>query len=185
MLRHLPNTLCILRMLMVAPLVWLLLEGSYSWVLLVFFVAGFTDGLDGFLAKRFGWRSWLGGILDPLADKLLLVSTFLTLTFIGLTPLWLLVAVVARDLIIITGGVAYRFFIGTVIARPTVISKINSACQLLYVLLVVANAAYGLPGQAVVTLMSWLVLATTVTSGLDYVYKWGTKAWLATRRSRS
>jgi cardiolipin synthase len=172
-------------MLMVAPLVWLLIEGNYPWVLAVFFVAGFTDGLDGFLAKRFDWRSWLGGILDPLADKLLLVSTFLTLTYIGLTPLWLLIAVVARDLLIILGGVAYRIFIGTVIARPTAISKLNSACQLLYVLLVVADAGYGIPGQTIVGVMSWVVLATTVTSGLDYVYTWGSKAWQASRRDRA
>ena len=185
MLRHLPNALCIVRMLMVAPLVWLLIEGNYPWVLAVFFVAGFTDGLDGFLAKRFGWRSWLGGILDPLADKLLLVSTFLTLTYIGLTPLWLLIAVVARDLLIILGGVAYRIFIGTVIARPTAISKLNSACQLLYVLLVVADAGYGIPGQTIVRVMSWVVLATTVTSGLGYVYTWGSKAWQASRRDRA
>jgi cardiolipin synthase len=172
-------------MLMVAPLVWLLIEGNYPWVLAVFFVAGFTDGLDGFLAKRFDWRSWLGGILDPLADKLLLVSTFLTLTYIGLTPLWLLIAVVARDLLIILGGVAYRIFIGTVIARPTAISKLNSACQLLYVLLVVADAGYDIPGQTIVGVMSWVVLATTVTSGLDYVYTWGSKAWQASRRDRA
>jgi len=185
MLRHLPNALCIVRMLMVAPLVWLLLEGNYSWVLVVFLAAGFTDGLDGFLAKRFRWRSWLGGILDPLADKMLLVSTFLTLTFIGLTPLWLLVAVVARDLMIILGGVAYRIFIGTVVAQPTAISKLNSACQLLYVLLVVANAGYGIPALTIVTIMSWVVLATTAASGLGYVYIWGTKAWLATQRPGS
>lgn len=185
MLRHLPNALCIVRMLMVAPLIWLLLKGSYPWVLVVFFVAGFTDGLDGFLAKRFRWRSWLGGILDPLADKLLLVSTFLTLTFIGLTPLWLLIAVIARDLIIILGGVAYRIFIGAVVAQPSAISKLNSACQLLYVLLVVANAGYGVPGMTIITIMSWVVLATTVTSGLGYMYTWGTKARLASSRAGS
>ena len=184
MLRHLPNALCIARMLMVAPLILLLIEGNYPWVLVVFLVAGFTDGLDGFLAKRFGWRSWLGGILDPLADKLLLVSTFLTLTYIGLTPLWLLIAVVARDLLIILGGVAYRIIIGTVIARPTAISKLNSACQLLYVLLVVADAGYAITGQSIVAGMSLVVLATTVTSGLDYVYTWGSKAWQASRRDR-
>ena len=172
-------------MLMVAPLILLLIEGNYPWVLVVFLVAGFTDGLDGFLAKRFGWRSWLGGILDPLADKLLLISTFLTLTYIGLTPLWLLIAVVARDLLIILGGVAYRIFIGTVIARPTTISKLNSACQLLYVLLVVADAGYGITGQTIVAGMSLVVLATTVTSGLDYAYIWGSKAWQASRRDRA
>ncbi len=183
MLRHIPNLLCIVRMLLVGPLVWLLLNEGYPWALALFFLAGLTDGLDGFLAKRFGWRSWLGGILDPLADKLLLVCTFVTLSYVGLVPVWLLVAVVARDLIIISGGVAYRIFIGTVVAQPTVISKINSACQLLYVLIVVGDAAYGVPGPPVVVALGWIVLATTVTSGLDYVVTWGTRAWRNAHRS--
>ena len=87
--RDIPNALCVLRMLLVAPVVWLLLAGEYAWVLVVFFLAGFTDGLDGFLAKRFDWRSRLGGILDPLADKLLMVSSYLTLGWLGLIPSWL------------------------------------------------------------------------------------------------
>ncbi|MGD1976783.1 MAG: CDP-alcohol phosphatidyltransferase family protein, partial [Gammaproteobacteria bacterium] len=104
--RDIPNALCVLRMLLVAPVVWLLLAGEYAWVLVVFFLAGFTDGLDGFLAKRFDWRSRLGGILDPLADKLLLVTSFLTLGYIGLAPVWLLIMVVARDVIIVSGATA-------------------------------------------------------------------------------
>ena len=94
-LAQIPNLLCVLRMLLAVPVVVLLVQGDHRLALWVFAFAGFTDGLDGFLAKRFGWVSWLGGVLDPSADKLLLVSAFLTLTFLGLIPLWLAVAVVA------------------------------------------------------------------------------------------
>ncbi len=168
---------------MVAPIVWWLLSGSYAWVLVVFFVAGFTDGLDGFLAKRFEWRSRLGGILDPLADKLLLVSSFITLGYIGLAPLWLLVVVVARDLIIVAGAVSYRLFIGKFEASPTTVSKANSALQLLYVLGVVADAGFAVPGRPVVDLIGYGVLATTAVSGIDYMVTWGVRAWQAGHRS--
>lgn len=179
-LRHLPNLLCVLRILLVIPVILLLLDGEYGWTLVVFFVAGFTDGLDGYLAKRFDWRTKLGGMLDPLADKLLLVSSFATLAYVGLAPLWLFIAVMARDAIIVSGATAYRLLIGPFAARPTLVSKANSALQLLYVLLVVAGAAFGLPGQLVIDAVVWAVLATTVISGLDYMYTWGIRAWQMT-----
>jgi cardiolipin synthase len=169
-------------MLMVGPVVWLLLSGQYLWVLLVFFIAGFTDGLDGYLAKRFDWRSRLGGILDPLADKMLLASSFLTLAYIGLAPVWLLILVVARDVIIVSGAVCYRIFIGDFQASPTLVSKGNSALQLLYVLTAVADAGFGMPGRPVVNVIGYGVLATTAVSGIDYVVTWGLRAWHAGRR---
>lgn len=178
--RHIPNLLCILRMLLVVPVVLLLLKGEYLWTLAVFCVAGFTDVLDGFLAKRFDWRTQLGGMLDPLADKLLLVASFATLACVGLAPLWLFVAVMARDLIIVSGATAYRLLIGPFAARPTLISKANSALQLLFVLIAVANAAFGFPGPTGLDVLIWAVLATTVISGLDYMYTWGIRAWQMT-----
>lgn len=168
---------------MVGPIVWLLLSGQYVWVLLMFLFAGFTDGLDGFLAKRFDWRSRLGGILDPLADKLLLTSSFLTLTYIGIAPVWLLIVVVARDVIIVAGAVSYRVFIGDFEASPTLISKANSALQLLYVLAAVADAGFDMPGRPVVNLVGYGVLATTAVSGIDYMVTWGVRAWRADRKS--
>lgn len=168
---------------MVGPIVWLLLGGQYGWVLLVFLLAGFTDGLDGFLAKRFDWRSRLGGILDPLADKLLLASSFLTLAYVGLAPVWLLLVVVARDVIIVSGAVSYRLFIGDFVASPTMVSKANSALQLLYVLAAVADAGFGVPGRPVVNVIGYAVLATTSVSGIDYMVTWGTRAWRARRRA--
>jgi len=168
---------------MVGPIVWLLLGGQYGWVLLVFLLAGFTDGLDGFLAKRFDWRSRLGGILDPLADKLLLARSFLTLAYVGLAPVWLLLMVVARDVIIVSGAVSYRLFIGDFEASPTMVSKANSALQLLYVLAAVADAGFGVPGRPVVNVIGYAVLATTSVSGIDYMVTWGTRAWRARRRA--
>ncbi len=174
--RQIPNALCVLRMLMVAPIVWLLVRGEYGWVLLLFFIAGFTDGLDGYLAKTFDWRTRLGGILDPLADKLLLVSVFATLAWVGLAPAWLFAAVIVRDVIIVAGATAYRLLIGEFEAGPTRISKFNSALQLIYVLAAVAEAGFGAPGRPVVNVIGYGVLATTAVSGIDYVATWGMRA---------
>src|SRR5690349_6576877 len=103
-MRHLPNALCILRMLLAFPVAWLLAHGDYAMTLVLFSIAAVTDALDGFLAKRFHWESDLGRILDPLADKTLLVTSFITLAAIGRVPLWLTIVVVARDVIIGAGA---------------------------------------------------------------------------------
>src|SRR5687767_8114151 len=100
MMRHIPNALFVFRMLLVALIAWLLARGLYWETLWVFGIAALTDGLDGFLAKRFGWTSELGKILDPLADKILLVSVFVILGALGLVPTWLAVSAVLRDLTI-------------------------------------------------------------------------------------
>src|SRR5262245_34651574 len=99
-MRHLPNALCVLRMLLVVPVVALLVREAWPETLWLFAFAAATDGLDGFLAKRFGWTSKLGKALDPLADKILLVGVFSTLAFMGRVPVWLAATAVARDVII-------------------------------------------------------------------------------------
>ena len=103
--RDIPNLLCILRMFLAVPIAWMILGGDYLPALVLFFVAGFTDGLDGFLAKRFGWQSELGGLLDPIADKLLMFSAFVCLWVAGAVPVWLLLAVVGRDAVIVAGDI--------------------------------------------------------------------------------
>jgi CDP-diacylglycerol--glycerol-3-phosphate 3-phosphatidyltransferase len=124
--RDIPNLLCIMRMVLTIPVVWAILDGSYLVALVLFLVAGLTDGLDGFLAKRFSWQSRLGGLLDPAADKLLLVASFVTLWMVGYVPGWLLVAVVARDLTIVIGAGVYQWRVGDFVAEPSIISKLNS-----------------------------------------------------------
>lgn len=175
-LAQIPNAICILRILLVVPIVASLVQGRYLLALALIFVAGFSDALDGFLAKRFDWGSWLGGILDPFADKLLLVSVFLALAWLGLAPLWLTAVVLIRDLVIVAGALAYHYFIGRVNANPTKISKLNTGLQLLYILLVVAGAATAWPLATPVLLAGAGVFLTSVVSGLDYVLTWSARA---------
>ncbi|MCH9025662.1 MAG: CDP-alcohol phosphatidyltransferase family protein [Proteobacteria bacterium] len=177
--KHIPNMICIFRILLVGPVVWLLWHGNFVATLWLFFIAGFSDGLDGYLARRFSWRSRLGGILDPLADKFLMVSMFITLTLVGLIPLWLAVLVVGRDLAIVTGGLVYNWLFGTVQAQPTDISKLNTLMQLVLVMVVVSGAGYGWPGQSWVIVLGACVMVTTIISGVDYVWHWGRKAYLS------
>ncbi|HLS81974.1 MAG TPA: CDP-alcohol phosphatidyltransferase family protein [Steroidobacter sp.] len=182
-MRHIPNALCALRMLLVAPVVWLLVRAEYGSTLWLFGIAAATDGLDGFLAKRFGWTSELGKILDPLADKLLLVSVFITLAAVGLTPWWLAGAVVLRDATITAGAITYKALYGDPQGRPTGISKLNTLCQILYLLVVVGTHAMQRPAPAALTTLGAVVFVTTVVSGIDYVLTYSRKA-AEVRRAR-
>ena len=177
---YIPNLLCVARILLVAPLVWLIGRGEYRVALSLFVVAGATDALDGFLAKRFEWRSQLGGLLDPAADKLLLSSVFITLGITGLCPLWLVGLVVLRDVVIATGALIYRALIGSFTWRARPLSKANTASQLAFVLATLTRAALGAPPAAVLQILGGLVVTTTVMSGADYVWRWSRRAWDAT-----
>jgi cardiolipin synthase len=174
--RDIPNIISLLRLLAVIPIVFLLLEHRYGWALLLFAMAGISDGLDGFLAKRFGWRSRLGGILDPLADKVLLVACFLVLGTLSLIPVWLVVAAVFRDLLITGGALLYNYRVEELEAAPIVASKVNTVLQILLVVLVMADAGpLSLPDW-LISFLVWACLASVLVSGAQYVWIWGLKA---------
>lgn len=184
-LRWLPNGLCVLRMLLAPPTAWLLLRGEYWLTLLVFFIAAVTDAADGHLAKRFGWETELGKALDPLADKLLLVTVFVTLAVLGLVPVWLAALVVLRDLLITGGAITYRLLYGPLVgAAPTLISKLNTLLQVLYVFAVVYAAAMSWSMPSVLKLAAVLMAVTTVCSGVDYVVTYTRRAIVASRAQR-
>ena len=168
-MRHIPNALCILRMLLVVPVGWLLATDNYRLTLAMFAFAAATDGLDGFLAKRCGWTSELGKILDPLADKLLLVALFLTATWMNILPWWLTAVAVGRDVMIGVGAVIYRFWFGPLHGRPTLTSKINTGMQLAVALAAILGAATGMPTEEMVTALAIVTLVTTVISGAGYL----------------
>ena len=175
--RDIPNIITAFRFLLVPPVVILLLQDRFAAALVVFGVAGLSDGLDGFLAKRYDWRSRLGGLLDPLADKLLLVSSFLTLGWLGWIPLWLVALVILRDLVIVTGAIFYHMRIEQLEAEPTMASKLNTVTQILLVLAVMFSLGIKtLPAQWIDILL-YSVLATTLWSGFDYIWIWGRRAW--------
>jgi len=180
-LRFLPNLLCVLRIVLVYPVALGILQGHYPEVLALFAIAAFTDGLDGFLAKRFGWHSELGKVLDPLADKLLLVTVFICLSVAGLAPWWLAALVLLRDLVIFFGALTYKWLFGPLRGEPTIVSKLNTLCQIAFCLAVVAEAAFGLPGNAVVTAVGALVVVTTAVSGVDYILIYSRRAAVVAR----
>lgn len=173
---QIPNFICVLRMLLVWPIVNALLTGRYALALSLVAVAGISDGLDGYLAKRFDWRSRIGGLLDPLADKLLLVSTFLTLAYTSLAPVWLAAVVVIRDIVIVTGGLIYQALVAPVRPEPSRASKLNTAAQLIFVCAVIANRGFGLPPAEFLIPSGAAVLVTSTVSGIDYVVRWSGKA---------
>lgn len=179
--KDIPNIISLFRILLVMPVVYLLLQDEFGWALVLFMIAGISDGIDGYLAKRNNWQSRLGSILDPLADKLLLISSYMALGWLHVIPMWLVLAVLLRDLIIIIGAVAYHILIGEYEMTPTVVSKINTFAQIFMVLLTVfSKGLYSLP-SALIEFMVPVVLATTLLSGADYVWVWGKKAYHARR----
>ncbi len=175
-MRHLPNLICLLRIVLVWPIVVSIAHADYPLTLLLFFIAAMSDGLDGFLAKRFNWTSELGKLLDPLADKLLLVGVFLVATWYGLIPRWLTIAAVGRDVLILLGSLAFHIFWGPLNGRPMISSKINTLLQLLYVLAIVAHAGYRRPPASLLDVLAWLTLATVLISGASYVREFTRRA---------
>jgi cardiolipin synthase (CMP-forming) len=174
--RQIPNLITLIRLLLIVPIALALVQQRLDTTLILFAIAALSDALDGFLARRFGWQSELGAILDPLADKLLLATVFISLTMLGRVPLWLMAAVLARDLIIVSGAAAYRVFIGPLTAHPSLVSKLNTLCQAAFVLVVVARAAFAEPPLWTEAALGALVFVTTVISGIDYVMTYAGRA---------
>jgi cardiolipin synthase len=182
--RHLPNIICFIRLALIWPIASALHARQQLPALALFVVAAVSDGLDGYLAKRFNWSSELGKFLDPVADKLLLVTVFVESAWLGLVPWWLTAAVVARDVLIGLGALVYRLWFGELRGRPTIISKINTAAQLMYVVLVMLRAAVGVPPRELLDAGAVLTLITTVVSGLDYVITFTRRALMLPAHAR-
>ena len=175
-----PNALSILRIILTAPVVLFLLNHEFSWAITLFFIAGITDALDGWIAKRFSYQTRLGSILDPAADKLLLISSFIALYLIDLLPLWLLALIFLRDFMIVSGAVGSLVSNNkpkNILLSPSKLSKINTALQIALVFFLVTTDLYP-------TLSEWhsvffvIVATSTVLSGADYIWIWTEKAIL-------
>jgi cardiolipin synthase len=175
--RHLPNLICLARIALVWPIVAALQAGDYELSVVLFVIAAVSDGLDGYLAKRFGWTSEFGKFIDPLADKLLLVAVFVTTTWLGLVPWWLAAAAIARDVMIGLGALIFRLWFGPLRGRPTIVSKINTLLQLGYLLGVMLKAAVEFPPAEVLAALAVITFITTVLSGWDYLFAFTRRAW--------
>jgi len=181
--RQIPNLITALRILLIVPIAMALLHHELRIALGLFVLGAASDLLDGFIAKRFGWQSALGGVLDPAADKLLLATSFVVLAVMHLVPLWLMETAVARDLIIVSGAIAYRLWLGPIEAQPSKLSKLNTLCQALFILCVIARQQFLRPAAWVIVTLGALTFLTTAVSGIDYVLRYG-KAAVEESRSR-
>ena len=144
--------------------------------LILFAVAGFSDGVDGFLARQFDWRSKLGAILDPLADKGLIVTTIIILGILGLIPWWLVGLMVLRDVVILVGAVFYFRLTGQIEMDPSLLSKLNTFLQIMLVIAVLWGIGFSPIPEAAIEVLVIIVTASTLLSGVDYVIRWSHKA---------
>lgn len=177
--RYIPNLISFLRILLVGPLAVYLLSENYTASLAIFLLAGLSDALDGYLARRFNWTSEFGALLDPVGDKLLMLTAYLILGLQSFIPMWLVGVVILRDVVIVSGGLLYRLLVGEVVIAPIISSKINMVLQVLLVFgLLLSLSLYALPPLLLQALM-WLVLLSTLTSGSCYVTQWGRRAWMS------
>jgi len=167
-----PNLFSLARLVIVPVVVWLLLDGRMGVAFALFVAAGITDGIDGFIARQFNSRTELGAYLDPLADKALLVSVYVTLGYLGHLPVWLVILVVFRDVMIVGGVVLLQLVLGSAVVRPMMLSKINTVAQIALVALVLAKLGLGFDDHGVAAVLVVLVGLTTVLSGGAYLVQW-------------
>jgi cardiolipin synthase len=178
---NIPNLLTLLRLALVPLVAYLLLRGEHGLALIVFFFAALTDLLDGWIARHFKQVSALGAALDPIADKLNMLVATVLLGWQGLLPLWLAIAIVLRDIVIVAGALAYRFTLGPIKIAPTMLSKVNTFVEFTMLLLVMASAARWIEIGRWLPAAFVCVFATVLASGVLYIWIWG---WKAVRDSR-
>ena len=167
-----PNFITIGRFLMVPLVVWALLNGLYATAFTCFLIAGISDGVDGFIARHFDQRSELGSWLDPAADKLLLVSVYIMLGWLGELPDWLVVLVVSRDAMIV-GAIILSSVMGTTVEmKPLLVSKANTFMQIALAALVLAELAWIGPSPNLHQVMIIITAFLTLASGIAYVRGW-------------
>jgi cardiolipin synthase (CMP-forming) len=167
-----PNFITIARLLGVPLIVWLMIADRFVEATILFILAGLSDAADGFIAKRFGAASELGAYLDPIADKALLVSIYVTLGFAGHLPVWLVIAVVSRDILIVGAVVLSWMLSRPLMMQPLLVSKANTLAQIMLAGVVLAELGLGLGLHQLVGVLIWVTGALTIISAGAYFWQW-------------
>ena len=166
------NFVTLARLLSVPAMVWLILSDRLDWAFWLFVAAGLSDAIDGYIAKRFDQRSQLGALLDPIADKTLLVSMYVTLGMASRLPNWLVIVVVFRDLFIVGGFLLATVTTQPLDMKPLAVSKLNTALQIILIAVLLAKLGLGIPDFGIVEILIYTVGVTTILSGLGYIVRW-------------
>lgn len=171
-MHQIPNIISIIRAILVLPIGFYLIQESWSTAFLLIFIAGISDGIDGYLARTFHWQSHLGSILDPLADKLLIVIIFIIMAHKGILPHWLSTIIIMRDVIILLGAVTYQWLTNDLKVEPLLSSKINTALQILFVLGLMYHLAITPFPSIIIDYAQLTIASTAIISGGLYVICW-------------
>lgn len=183
-MKQIPNVLTFIRLLMVIPFLTCLFHKQFTYAFYLFLIAAVTDALDGWLARGFSWQSDIGRVIDPLADKLLIAASFISLALLNVLPWWLVLLIFGRDMTITLGVIAWYYLIPIKPhLKPTYISKVNTVLQLLLVMFCLYDLAFGLRHTQWVLVGVILTAGTTSISFADYVWHWGNKAWQQASRT--
>lgn len=167
-----PNLITLARILLVPVLVWAIASGAMRIAFWLFVAAGLSDAIDGFLAKRFGMATELGAYLDPLADKAMIVSIYVALAIAGAIPIWLVILVVSRDIMIVSAVILSWLLDRPVKLKPLTVSKLNTVAQILLVAVALASLGYQFDAEPFLSLLMALVAALTLLSIGFYVAGW-------------
>ena len=178
---NLPNIITVIRILLVLPTAWLLYQTRYHDAIVLMAIAGASDALDGALARRFNWKSELGAILDPLADKFLVAAVFVVFTIQGHIPLWVAIIALTRDFVILCGAIVYKYLFRDIEVAPTFVSKANTAMQIIMLLLLMLSLLR-IEGVSQIARMLvdpycfYILAVLGISSGIDYIVTWSRKA---------
>ena len=167
-----PNLITIARLIMVPLIVVLIGQGRWGLAFTVFVAAGISDGVDGFIARRFNMRSEFGAYLDALADKALLVSIYITLSVTGVLPGWLAILVVSRDLMIISAIMVSRLMERPLAIKPMFVSKLNTGAQIVFATMVLGMKAFDFDAPTLDVIGMVVVAALTIISAAAYLARW-------------
>jgi cardiolipin synthase len=169
---NIPNLITLGRILLVPIVVWAIASGAMWIAFVLFLAAGVSDAVDGFLAKRFAMTTELGAYLDPLADKALIVSIYLTLGINNLIPRWLVILVVSRDILIV-GGIILSWLLGNPLKiRPLLVSKLNTVAQIVFACVVLGSLGFHIRADMLTVILMGLVAVLTLLSVAAYVAEW-------------
>lgn len=173
--QYIPNLITSTRIFLVPCLIWMLFHQQFERSLLLVLFMGISDALDGFLARCYGWKTTLGSYLDPLADKLMLLSAFIAFAVLGWVPWWLASIIVARDVVLLVGAIYYHLTTRQLRMGPLPISKINTFAQIILAVSLICSQVSVIHEQLLNALMA-IVVCTTIASGMRYVMEWSRRA---------
>lgn len=169
---NLPNIITLIRILLVPVIVWAIASHQMTIAFVIFVVAGISDAVDGFLAKRFNMTTEIGALLDPVADKALLVSIYITLGISDAIPRWLVILVVSRDLMIVGAVIISWLLENPIPMKPLMVSKLNTVAQVAFAAFVLASLGFGFSASPYETILMGFVTVLTLLSVSLYLVEW-------------